>query len=320
MRDSAYSSSQRGLTLIELMVAMVISILIVIVAASFYLSSSRIRATQDSAAQLQDTGRYITEILTKNIQQAGFQNYMWSSTAGSSLNREPLNGVNPDGTAMGPDISGFNNSAAGAGTDNGLHNRNTDRVNNSDTLAIRFQGMSSTVTTGTGTASVTSLVADGSMIDCRGISQPAPVGTPDDRVYSVFEVRMNGTEPELRCKYKDRTTPNTYISEVVARGVEVFQVMYGMDFNNDSFPDQWLNAEEVDAVANRWNLVRAVRIGMVIRSLDRSTVNDTAVTYKPLGENFTSTAAVDPGSTFTAPNDGRLRRVVTFTVNLRNSL
>jgi type IV pilus assembly protein PilW len=317
MKRQPYAPGQQGLTLIELMVAMVISILVVIVAASFYLSSSRIRATQDSAAQLQDTARYITDIITKNIQQAGYQDYILPDLPPGMTTR-PLREMQAAGAAQVLGIQGFNNSATGAATDQGQHDRNSDRVNNSDTLVVRFQGMSSTRMVVNGVVTTVPAQADGSIIDCRGLPQPAPANI-DDRIFSVFEVRLNNGEPELMCKYWDRTAA-AFATETIARGVESFQVMYGLDLNGDSFPDQWMTAQQVDLVAGRWDKVRSVRVGMVIRSLDRVTAATAAGTLKPLGENFTLAAGDDPGATYTSADDGRLRKVVTFTVNLRNAL
>ena len=303
---------QVGLTLVELLVFMVISLLIFLAASSFFLSSSRTSATQDAASLLNDNARYLTEIITKNIQQAGYQNYT-ADSAGAKVRREV---ATLDGE---PDIRGYNNSAAGSSLDNGSHNRTTNRVNNSDTLIVRFQGSSISTTTGTGTAAVTVTAADGTMIDCLGRSQPAP-DAATDRAYSVFEVQTSSTgEPELRCKYKNVAT-NLFTTEPIVRGVETFQLMYGVDTNGDSFVDAWRNAEQVDA-ANQWFKIRSVRVGMVLRSPNRSTVASTAQTYLPLGTNFAQAVGTDPGSSFTVgADDGRLRRVVTFTVNLRNAL
>lgn len=317
MKSLSYPNRQRGLTLIELMVAMVISILVVIVASSFYLSSSRTRATQDSASQLQDTARYITEIITRNIQQAGYQDYILPDLPPGATTR-PLREMQGAGAAQVLGILGFNNSATGADADQGQHDRTSNRVNNSDTLVVRFQGMSSTRVLVNGVVTTVAAQADGSIIDCRGLPQPAPA-TIDDRIFSVFEVRINNGEPELMCKYWDRTA-SAFATETIARGVETFQVMYGMDINGDSFPDQWMTAQQVDLVPGRWDKVRSVRIGMVIRSLERVTAVTTATTFKPLGDNFTLAAADDPGASFTSTDDGRLRKMVTFTVNLRNAL
>jgi type IV pilus assembly protein PilW len=74
--------------------------------------------------------------------------------------------------------------------------------------------------------------------------------------------------------------------------------------------------------------VRALRIGMVLRSAPSSTQDTTsAPTYFPFGKTpSSSTGSVgtafsstnDPGTAFTPTPDGRLRQVSTFTIHLRN--
>jgi type IV pilus assembly protein PilW len=313
--SSHHILKQKGFTLVELLVSLIVSSLIVIAAASFFLSSTRSRDTQDAAGLLQDNARFITEIMTRNIQQAGWQNYILGINDGSFL-KENGSAVNSDGE---PDVRGFNNTAAGASViDNGLNNRSANRVNNSDTLVLRFQGSSTSIN------SVTR-VADGSMIDCAGRPQPEPA-TLGDRVYSIFEVRSGpGGEPELRCKTGNNN------SQPIVRGVETLQLMYGVDTNGDSFADTWCNAAEVGigrcTIASattdilRWQLVKAVRVGIVLRTPDPVAAQTSAGTYTPLGVNYTQGSAIDPGSQLVIANDdGRLRQVVTFTVNLRNQL
>jgi Tfp pilus assembly protein PilW len=78
---------QRGLSLVELLVALAISMIIVIAAATFFLTSGRSRDTQEAASLLQDNARFATDLITRNIQQAGYQNYIWDS-AGAGFRRE----------------------------------------------------------------------------------------------------------------------------------------------------------------------------------------------------------------------------------------
>ena len=305
---------QAGLTLIELMVALAISLLIVIAAASFFLNSSKTRETQEAASLLQDNARYATEILTKSIEQAGYQNYAWGSS-GATVRREVV--APSDGE---PDIRGYNNTAAGTSLNNGAHNTSTNRVNNSDTLIVRYQG--SGVSPG-----------DGSMIDCRGEPQPEASNLVA-RAYSIFEVRRDsaGAEPELRCKYFNTAT-SLFSAEKIVRGVETFQVMYGVDTDGDSFVDKWLNAAEVNPGGDTtalvdWAKVKSVRVGMVLRSPGRvADAVPVVTTLKPLGTNFSQNVNDNLAGVSTAPtegqfssSDGRLRKVVTFTVNLRNPL
>lgn len=321
MRFDATPMTQRGMTLVELLVSLAVSSLIVIAAAAFLLGSTQTRNTQDAAGELQDTARYVADLMTRNIQQAGFQNYSVDPN-GNRLRRETT--VYADGE---PDLRGWNNSAAGADIDHGSHDRSTNRVNNSDTIVVRFQGFSSTTPVGTTTATVR--VADGSIIDCRGNPQ-AEVDGSNDRAYSIFEIRQStGAEPELRCKYKNSS--GTFVSEVIARGVESLQALYGVDSDCDTYPDTWLTAKQVDAAGpytcvtpwtsiSAWQQVRSIRVGLILRSASRVTAGAAGGTFTPLGANFTGSSTTDPGATITISDDGRLRRLVTFTVNLRNSL
>lgn len=295
-----------GLTLVELLVSLAMSLLVVMAASSFFLGSSRSRATQDDMGQLQDNARFATEMITKAIQQAGYQNYI-AGTAGASNRREVA--AASDGE---PDIRGYNNTAAGTSTNNGTHNTSANRVNNSDTLVVRYQGSGSP--------------ADGSMIDCLGRSQAAPT-TPGDRAFSIFEVRQptGSAEPELRCKYFNVST-GSFSVEPIVRGVETLQFMYGLDTDGDSFVDKWLNASEVSPTGSTnpaadWARVSSVRVGMVLRSPNRvavtTGVGSATQTLAPLGSNFSQNVS----DTLTVtPTDGRLRKEVTFTVNLRNVL
>ncbi len=305
MKHSTPLSRAQGLTLVELMVSLALSLVIVIAATSFYVGSSRSRDTLDDSAQLQDNARFATDVITKAIQQAGYQNYV-AGSAGASTRREVA--AASDGE---PDLRGYNNTAAGVGIDNGDHGRNANRVNNSDTLVLRYQGA--------GTP------ADGSIIDCLGRPQAAPM-LPGDRAYSIFEIRQpaGATEPELRCKYYNSSGSGTFSSEPIVRGVETLQLMYGVATTSDSTINRWLNASEVSPTGSTtlladWEKVRAVRVGMVLRSPNRVAVTPAAATstLKPLGDNFSQNL----NDNLVVNNaDGRLRKVVTFTVNIRNIL
>jgi type IV pilus assembly protein PilW len=307
MNSISAKRTQQGFTLVELMVSLVLTMVIVIAAASFFISSGRSRDTQEGASVLQDNVRFATDIITRNIQQAGYQNYVWSS-AGAQMRREVV-----ATTGSEPDIRGYNNTAAGSSLDNGVHDRTANRINNSDSLVLRFQGSGSPS-------------GDGSIIDCLGRPQPDPVDLTS-RAYSIFEVqqRTGNAEPELRCKYNNISS-GIFTSEVIVRGVETLQFMYGVDTNNDSYIDKWLNAAEVSPTSSTtvvadWARVKSVRVGMVLRSPGPVTVAPTSgtstVTLAPLGANFSQNVS----DTLVVNNsDGRLRRVVTFTVNLRNAI
>ena len=78
---------------------------------------------------------------------------------------------------------------------------------------------------------------------------------------------------------------------------------------------------------NNWRRVRSIRIGMIVRGGLNSAQERVIQTLYPfgLGKDSNTGAAGsalsstdDIGTIFSAPADGRLRQVVTFTVHLRN--
>ena len=81
------------------------------------------------------------------------------------------------------------------------------------------------------------------------------------------------------------------------------------------------------ATYNNWRRVRSIRIGMVLRGGANSAQERVAQTLYPFGLGKSSnsgalgsamSSANDIGTIYSAPADGRLRQVVTFTVHLRN--
>jgi len=88
-------------------------------------------------------------------------------------------------------------------------------------------------------------------------------------------------------------------SEVLADGVETFQVLYGVDADSD------YSVERYAAQPGDWSQVRTVRVCAVVRAFSRGT-SPTAQQYQDCS-----------GTPQTAP-DTRLRRVLSATFQLRN--
>ena len=198
-------------------------------------------------------------------------------------------------------VSATNYGSAGSGT-----------VNNSDSLAIRFYGSSAFDASG-------AKVADNTVFTCTGAAVPAST-TMGELGLSVFSVRLYQGEPELYCSSNPGSGTRT--SAQIARGVESFQVMYGVDLctgtpcTRDGVPDRWVSA--ADVASADWRHVRAVRVGLVLRGSPGSSQASDGQTLYPLGEKFVSGVS-GAGLSFTPPADGRLRRTYVTTYMLRNS-
>jgi len=78
MNHSAYMStfknriSQRGLSLVELMISITIGLLILSALATLFVNQSKTRTELDKSNRLIDNGRYAVEVLSENLRLAGF--------------------------------------------------------------------------------------------------------------------------------------------------------------------------------------------------------------------------------------------------------
>jgi type IV pilus assembly protein PilW len=308
-----------GMTLVELLVAMMVGLLIVLAATSALLAARRGFTTVDSASQLRDNARFATSLIQRLAVQAGYRDVANAATKRSAT---VASGANPL-----PYVFGFENALASrTSLDNG-----TARPARSygDVLVLRFQPTESFPGSGE---------ADSGMIDCGGHPADTPASQRDDAQTSVFFVdTSNDGEPTLKCYRSTTGSPPFSPAVALIRGVENFQVLYGVDgvkaktainpadttLTPDTVPDSYLRADQLVVAGNtaatraNWRRVRSLRIGLVLRSDAASTQKSEVRTIFPLGSaSFASTE--DIGSQYDAPADGRLRQVVSFTVHLRN--
>ena len=327
---------QSGFTLLELLVALGLGLIVVTIAATALLLGQRGYRAVDATTALRDRERFTTDLISRVVVQAGFQDF---GTANVGLRSSALAlGSDPE-----PDIYGWNNAvykvpddlflSTGTKIVNGNRISNcgsvtdTSCLNGSDVLVVRFQGVS-TASGGT--------TADNTMINCAGQGEAGLVtGDLNERAISVFHVaRGDNGEPALYCSYY---TAGAWVAAApMIEGVETFQVLYGTDGviaatvpstaagAQDSVADRWLRADQLTVASNpaatreNWRRVRAVKIGMVLRAPTGSAPQSTTATFAPLGSLYASSS--DTGTNLSVAADSRLRLVSSFSVHLRNDL
>jgi len=336
---------QHGLTLIELLVALGLSLLVVMIAATALLLGQQGYRSVDASTQLRDRERFATDLLARVIIQAGYQDLGAANVSLRSTGKLPVN--DPE-----PDIYGWNNAVYKAPehlylseTSNIISgNRPTSSLctatdtsckNGSDVLVVRYQG----VTNPPDYPVVADRnKADNTMINCKGFGEAGLTnGDLNDRAVSVFHVtRGTNGEPSLSCSYYKFASSGAgwVASTPLIEGVESFQVLFGTDGVSpglapsatavqDSVAERWLRADQLtvaDPVATRenWRRVRAVRVGLVLRGPVGSAEQAYAKPFTPLGPMYASPD--DTGSNLSVTADRRLRLQSTFTVHLRNDL
>lgn len=333
-RRAASPESQKGFTLVELMVALVLSLLIVLAATAALLVARQGFTAVDAASQLRDNTRFAQDIIQRVGVQTGFKNLRYIANPATAVSTMGLP------TDIPPNVYGLNNASRTSANawDEGTA-RTTGSVGyGSDILVLRFQPNAS---------DTDPTQSDGSMIDCSGNAPTAAPTAVDDQSVSILHVAADADgEPSLMCSRSDTGTA-PYDTQPLVRGVENFQVLYGVDgigpgnttvpipaTASDSIPERYLRADQLTVAGNQaatyanWKKVRSIRIGMVVRAAANTAVDNSAHTYYPLGETKDSAggtigsafanATNDPGTVFAPAADGRMRQAVTFTVHLRN--
>lgn len=314
VREPARRPRLRGMTLVELLVALALGLVVVLCATAAFTGSKQLFTADTQARAVEDSLRFAGFVVKGIVRQAGYADHAPDHAADDGTVVLPGTGA-PSDDISELHLVGARNARVGA-TDDSYGTNNSRGVNGSDSLLVRFFGRSR--------AGGDVTEPDGTMVDCMGFPQAGPLPGKQvsaDRAWSFFYVaKAADGEPELYCKYRSRKTGD-FRAEPLARGIEVFNVAYGHDSNGDGVPDGWLDAAQLEArapsgaqVAAEWRKVVALRIGMVARSERASSWSGPPDdVLHPLGAAF-------PGVSFRPPADGRLRRVATFTVGLRNAL
>ncbi len=332
---------QRGVTLIELLVALGLGLLVTVIATTALLLGQQGYRSVDATTQLRDRERFSNDLIARVVLQAGYQDL--GATNVSLRSTAKLLDLDGDGVPDDPepDVYGWNNAvydtpanlvlSEGTKITNGGRLASCGTVtdtscrNGSDVLVVRYQGVNS---------SPTSVTTDNTMINCAGRGEAGLTGgNLNDRAVSMFHVtRQPNGEPSLSCSYY---IGGNWLSVPMIEGVESFQVLFGTDgvapnlipgvgAVQDTVPERWLRADELTVAGNfpatreNWRRVRAVRVGMVMRGPVGSAQQVAATTFQPLGSLYV--AAADTGSALSVVADGRLRLQTVFTVHLRNDL
>ncbi|HUD33332.1 MAG TPA: PilW family protein [Variovorax sp.] len=332
--------SASGLTLIELMVAMVIGLVIMLAAVAALTVARRGFTTVDAASQLRDNGRFASDLIQRIGEQAGYRDF---SIVASKLSTD---------ATREPSIAGFNNSLLNAATPMTAATARTTGTAGygSDILILRYQASQLYPNT---EDPLLATVSDKSLIDCAGnnvatVSDPRTTAlTTDNRIVSIFHVALNNGEPTLMCTYSPTGAAGSWTTVPLIQGVENFQVLYGVDrvvanttllpavvASAPDLPDRYLRADQMTVAASandtrdNWRRVRSVRIGMVLRTPPGATQDRNTQTFFPFGGvkdaagNVSAALATtengDAGTNFVPTPDGRLRQSVTFTFHLRN--
>jgi len=334
---------QRGVTLVELMVALALGLLITVAMLKVYVDASRMYRFNEGLARVQENGRFALEFIRRDARVAGF----WGcysdvelSYGISTTSDAHIVGLDPDEEEFGH-ITGTNGevdsadsitfrSATGSGT----------LVNTAMTAASDSVSVDSVATITSGMAVLISDCDNGDIFQVTGISgtslahgTSASANTSPDlsmtyaagsRLYQVQETtycvadgagidESGNPIPSLRRAYGKDSADACETGDELVEGIQNMQILYGEDTDADS------DGANGDGTANRYvdidtagldvDRIVSVRLSLLARSLNNNlTTTPSPYTYPPW---------VNP-PTLTTPADKRLRKVFTTTITLRN--
>lgn len=292
---------QSGMTLIELMVGLVISLIIIGAATAVFLAANSIGRSHDVGARLLEDGAFAATKLTRGIQRTGYVDVFtgtgrfrqtFDDAVNTVIERTDESQRDAFGLRYG-DKSGFNtaifgceNSILGAGT--GCIASGTNSA-----LAIAYQ-TNTPPNTSDLSPSVTNNVGSGSgAADCNGARPPSNV----DYVINKYYVN---NQNQLMCLGNGSSTPRQ-----IAANVQQFRVLYGIANGAVDRRVQLLTASQVQT-RKVWNLVVQVDLCLVMVGA-------------PGTDNNPSITNNCDGST-TSTTDTRMRKTFRTIVSLRNSM
>jgi type IV pilus assembly protein PilW len=283
---NATRNRQRGVSLIELMVALTIGLVLIAGAGQIYVKSHATYETNDSVARLQETARYAMNVIESDVRMANF--WGLSKDASDFVGKANQTGdpratvaagdpVNYCGTNFAADLStnlqgdnngnlptsqgggaGFLSKSRDAGNCGPLPNARL--VTTADTLTIRRASSSPTIS---GTLIVCANPGKGGALLNNVINCPATSQQYDLLVNAYYVSRDSNQQTDLPALRRKQLTSGPVFSdnEVVA-GVEDMQIQFGIDPTGATgFAAQYVEPDSVPAGA----VIKTVRIWLLVR-------------------------------------------------------
>lgn len=290
MLSRSHMIREKGFTLIEIFVAMIIAMIILGVVSESYLSGLATQRLESEALRVQESGRFAMDLISRSVRRAGFRN---TYAPGATTAQEFCSTTTPPRAH----IEGVDDPA----TPVSIQGTPTVVINSSDVLTLRGYGEDNAAGT-----------ADGSVIDCLGNSISR--GELVEETLYVAHDASNGNEPALFCRSSKESDPQPLVA-----GVESMQVLYGEDTDNDGVINRYVPFDSLTASGGVDN-VFSVMVSIVVRSANPTTrIVEPRFEYTHFsGTDQEKTVTLPSATTTSATADKRLRRQFDSTISFRN--
>jgi type IV pilus assembly protein PilW len=347
--------SQQGLTIIELMIALLLSLLLIGGVVQVYLGTKSTYRVTEGLSRLQENTRFATDMIARDIRMAGYipcsqpqaqVNVVNSTDWWAPLFTNPIigfeNGANPfPGDTVNEVIPGSDSILILRGGSRVAAVNFYDAANN-EFIMQRDLG-SDWVENGSLMIACDSRVARLFQAETIQSGNPTRVsvadGTPnvfpgntttnlnatfsnDSQLASyravAYYIANSGNGNSLYRRYLNvnPSMVNAPLKEELIEGVDTMQLLYGLDVDGDGMADRYLQADNA-AITGNWQNVVTVKVGLLFASEDGLRDADGFDEKTYVVENTNILVEGTPG----VPTHGRDRRkryVSSMTVSIRN--
>lgn len=269
----------KGLTLIELMVALVISAGLTLAVTKVFVQSKHLYHTQQAVSNVSSTASYANFVLERFLRVAGYRKFPESNPYQDPFS--DFNSLFTCGVVGGTDHSAIADCQAYEAKDNG-----TIAVAN-DTLVVYFQ-------------------ADNGFTQCDNTALPATAITNGELMLH----RLSTTGTDLVCQTYNVTTQSEIGNEVtLLNNVVSFQVLYGIGDDNEQTERYVPISFPALSTPNERNKVLSIRVGLLLQSSQNNVQRQAAA---PDNIQILDTLRV-------YPTENRYYVVTTNTTQVRNN-
>lgn len=334
---------QRGLTLVELMVALVLSLVLMIGVVTVFQSNKSTFRTQEVLAEVQENGRVALALMTQDIRNAGYRGCDFASREGATLEVTLNNATTYPWSAFDFAVDGFDAGSGGSWTPSlpsAISGASPSPLSGTDVLTVRAaRSGDARVTENTLTSAEIKAEAGANIekfdilliSDCKTaavfqatnvqnsatsalttITHQTGSGSPGNATIDISKKYIGGEVIVL-------TTHTYYIANApdgqpalyrIENGGTPQEIVRGVEdlqvtYGVDTDEDRLANKYEPASSAIDWGAVVSVRLAVLVRS-SRDDVTDTYQSYV-----FPTTPAI-------LATDYRLRQAYSNTVTVRN--
>ncbi len=318
-RTPAGAARQHGLTLIELMIAMVLGLLLVIAMSAVFVSSSTSRREVQISADVIENGRYGIDVLGRELTQAGFYGTLATADGAGTFNdmcsTAVVDASNNDWRhSLQIYAVGLNNGDASPSCLTGLRKDGTD--------AIFIQRASTCRLGETGCATETNQQAYLQISACGteyganpfvvdvGLASTFTLKDKDCSTVSAEKRRLIrriyfiNTSDQLQSM--DITPAGAQTPVTLVEGIEQMQIEYAIDSNLDGSVDSYNSTP----AATDWQNVVGARLWLLAKSTETSRNTAAAMTFTMGDCVYTTVNGLCNTTPGTPPTTQQLKRRV----------